>query len=70
MSSNDNNKTIHTAASVRCSRRGVTATGAKTPLNNLNRPSTRASKKLMILVDAITDGVTTTTRRKKPTNAF
>ncbi len=70
MSSNDNDKAIHTAASVRRSRRGVTATGANTPLNNPNRPSTRASKKSTILVDAITDEVTTTTHRKKPTNAF
>jgi hypothetical protein len=68
MSSNDNNKAIHTAASVRRSRRGVTATGAKTPLNNPNHPSTRASKKSMI--HATTDKVTTTTHHKKPTNAF
>jgi hypothetical protein len=50
MLSSDNNKAIHTAASVRCTRRGVTspvctATGAETPLNNPNCPSTRASKK-------------------------
>jgi hypothetical protein len=70
MSSNDNIKAIHTAASVRRSRRGVTATGAKTPLNNPNPPSTRVSKKLKILVVAITDKVTTATCRKKPTNAF
>ena len=70
MSSNDNDKSIHTAASVRRSRQGVTATGAKTPPNNPNCHSTRASKKLTILVDAITDKVTTTTHSKKPTNAF
>jgi hypothetical protein len=64
MSSNDNDKSIHTAASVRRSRRGVTATGAKTPLNNPNCHSTRASKKSMILVDAITEKVTTTTHSK------
>ncbi len=53
MSSNDNNAAIHTAASVRRTRRGVTppvstATGAETPLNNPNCPSTTASKKLTI----------------------
>jgi hypothetical protein len=46
---NDNNKAIHTAASVRHTRWGVTtpagtATGAETPLNNPNYPSTRAKK--------------------------
>jgi hypothetical protein len=70
MSSNDKVKSIHTAASVQRSRRGVTATGAKTRLNNPNHHSTRASKKSTILVDAITDKVTTTTDSKKPTNAF
>ncbi len=65
MSSNDNNKSIHTAASVRRSRWGVTATGAKTPLNNPNRHSTRASKKSTILGDAITEKVTTTTHSKE-----
>ncbi len=75
MSSNDNNKAIHTAASVRCTRRGVTppvftATGAETPLNNPNRPSTRASKKLTIHVDATTAKVTTTTHHKKATPAL
>ncbi len=72
MSSNDNNKAIHTAASVRCTRRGVTppvctATGAETLLNNPNCPSTRASKNLMVHVDATTAKVTTTTRSKKAT---
>jgi hypothetical protein len=75
MSSNDNDKAIHTAASVRCTRRGVTppvctATGAENPLNNLNCPSTRASKKLTIHVDATTAKVTTTTGRKKATPAL
>ncbi len=75
MSSNDNNKAIHTAASVQRTRRGVTppvctATGAETPLNNPNSPSTRASKKLTIHVDATTVKVTTTTRRKKATPAL
>ena len=75
MLSNDNNKAIHTTASVRCTRWGVTppvftATGAETSLNNPNRPSTRASKKLMIHVDATTAKVTTTTRRKKATPAL
>jgi hypothetical protein len=72
MSSNDNNKAIQTAASVRRSRRGVTpavctATGAETPLNNPNCPSTKASKKLTIHVDATTAKVTTTTLRNKAT---
>ncbi len=75
MLSNDNNKVIHTAASVRRTRRGVTppvcnATGAETPLNNPNCPSTRASKKSMIHVDTTTAKVTTTTRRKKATPAL
>jgi hypothetical protein len=75
MSSNDNNKAIHTAASVRRSRRGVTpavctATGAETPLNNPNRPSTRASKKSTIHVDVATDKVATTTCRNKATPAL
>ncbi len=56
-------------------RQGVTplvctATGAETPLNNPNHPSTRASKKLMIHVDATTAKVTTTTTRKKATPAL
>ena len=72
---NDNNKAIHTAASVRRSRRGVTpavctATGAETPLNNPNHPSTRASKKMMIHVDVATAKITTTTRRNKATRAL
>ncbi len=75
MSSNDNNKAIHTAASVQRTRRGVTppvftATGAETPLNNPNCPSTRASKKSTIHVDATTAEVTITTRRKKSTPAL
>jgi hypothetical protein len=74
MSSNDNDKAIHTAASVQRSRRGVTpavctATGAETPLNIPNCPSTRASKKSMIHVDVTTAKVTTTTRRNKATPA-
>jgi hypothetical protein len=74
MLSNDNNKANHTAASVRRSRQGVTpavctATGAETPLNNPNCPSTRASKKSMIHVDVATAKVTTTTRRNKVTPA-
>ena len=75
MLSNDNDKAVHTAASVRRTRRGVTppvciATGAETPLNNPNRPSTRASKKLTIHGDATTAKVTTTMRRKKATPAL
>jgi hypothetical protein len=75
MSSNDNDKTIHTAASVQRSRWGVTlavctATGAETPLNNPNRPSTRASKKLSFHVDVATAKVTTTTCRNKATPAL
>jgi hypothetical protein len=75
MSSNDNDKAIHTAASVRLTRQGVippvcTAAGAETPLNNPNCPSTRASKKLTIHVDATTAKVTTTTHRKKATPAL
>jgi hypothetical protein len=76
MSSNDNDKAIHTAATVRGSRQGgvtpavCTATGAETPLNNPNRPSTRASKKLTIHVDATTAKVTTTMRCKKVTPAL
>jgi hypothetical protein len=75
MPSNDNDKAIHTAASVRRTRRGVTppvctATGAETSLNNPNHPSTRASKKSMIHVDATTAEVNTTTCRKKATPAL
>jgi hypothetical protein len=75
MLSNDNNKAIHTAASVQCTRWGVTtpvgtATGAETPLNNPNRFSTRASKKLSIHSDATIAKVTTTTRPKKDTPAL
>ncbi len=75
MSSNDNDKAIHTAASVQRTRRGVTppvctATGAETPLNNSNCPSTRASKKSRIHVDATTAKVTTTTHRKMATLAL
>ncbi len=47
-----------------------TATGAETPLNNPNRPSTRASQKSTIHGDATTAKVTTTTRRKKATPAL
>jgi hypothetical protein len=72
---NDNNKAIHTAASMRRTRRDVappvdTVTGAETPLNNPNRPSTRASKKSTIHGDATTTKVTTTTRCKKATPAL
>jgi hypothetical protein len=75
MSSNDNNEAIHTAASVWRTRWGVTppvctATGAETILNNPNCPSTRASKKLTIHVDATTAKVATTTRHKKATPAL
>jgi hypothetical protein len=74
MSSNDNDKVIHTAASVWRTRQGVTpvstATGAKTPLNNPNPPSTRASKKSIIHVDATTAKVTTTMCHKKATPAL
>jgi hypothetical protein len=75
MSSNDNDKAIHIAASVRRSRRGVspavcTATGAETPLNNPNCPSTRASKKSKIHVDVATAKVTPTKRRNKATPAL
>jgi hypothetical protein len=75
MSSNDNDKAIHTAASMWCTRWGVTppvctATGAETPLNNPNCPSTRAPKKLTIHVDATTAKITTTTRCKKATPAL
>jgi hypothetical protein len=75
MLSNDNDKAIHTAASLRRTRWGVTppvctAVGAETPLNNPNPPSTRASKKLMIQVDVTTAKVTTTTRHKKATPAL
>jgi hypothetical protein len=60
---------------VRRTRWGVTtpvdtATGAETPLNNPNRPSTRASQKSTIHGDATTAKVTTTTRRKKATPAL
>jgi hypothetical protein len=73
--SNENDKAIHTAASVQRSRQGVTpavctATGVETPLNNPNRPSTRASKKLTNHVDAATAKVTTTTHRNKATPAL
>ncbi len=73
MLSNDNDKAIHTAASVRFTRVTPpvgTVTGAETPLNNSNCPSTRASKKLTILGDATAAKVTTTTRRKKATPAL
>jgi hypothetical protein len=75
MSSNDNNKAIHTAASVQRTRWDVTppvctATGAETPLNNPNRPSTRAFKKSTIHVDVTNAKVTTTTRRNKATPAL
>ncbi len=75
MLSNDNNKAIHIAASVRCSRWGVTpavctVTGAETPLNNPNCASTRASKKLTIHVDVATAKVTTTTCHNKATPAL
>jgi hypothetical protein len=75
MSSNDNNKAINTAASVQHTRRGVTppvgtATGAETPLNNPNCPSTKASKKMTIHGDATTAKVTTTTCRKISTPAL
>jgi hypothetical protein len=75
MLSNDNDKAIHTAASVRRSRQGITpavctAKGAETPLNNPNCPSTRASKKLMIHVDVATAKVTTTMRHNKATPAL
>jgi hypothetical protein len=70
MSSNDKDKVIHTAASVRYTRQGATATGAETPLNNPNRPSSRASKKLTIHGDATPAKVTTTTHRKKATPAL
>jgi hypothetical protein len=60
---------------VQRSRRGVTpavctATGAETPLNNSNCPSTKASKKSTIHVDVTTAKVTTTTRRNKATPAL
>jgi hypothetical protein len=75
MLSNDKDKAIHTAASVRRTRQGVTppvftATGAETLLNNPNCPSTRASKKMMIHVHATTAKVTTTMHRKKATPAL
>jgi hypothetical protein len=75
MLSNDNDKAIHTAASVRHTRQGVTppvgtATGAETPLNNPNCPSTRASKKLTIHGDATTAKITTTMHCKKATSAL
>jgi hypothetical protein len=74
MWSNYNDKAIHTAASVWRSRQGVTpvvyiAAGAETPLNNPNRPSTRASKNSTIHIDVATAKVTTTTRRNKATPA-
>jgi hypothetical protein len=75
MSSNDNDKAIHTAALVWRSRRGVTpavctATEAQTLLNNPNCPSTRASKKMTIHVDVATAKVTTTMRCNKATPAL
>jgi hypothetical protein len=75
MSSNDNDKAIHNGASVQRSRRDVTpavctVTGAETPLNNPNCPSTKASKKLTIHVDVATVKVTTTTRCNKATPAL
>jgi hypothetical protein len=75
MSSNDNDKAIHTAASLQCTRRGVTppvctAARANTPLNNPNCLSTRASKKSTIHVDATTAKVTMTTHHKKATPAL
>jgi hypothetical protein len=75
MLSNDNDKTIYTAASMRCTRRGVTppvctVAVADTPLNSPNCPSTRASKKMTIHVDATTAKVTITARRKKTTPAL
>jgi hypothetical protein len=75
MPSNDNDKATNIAASGRRTKRGVappvsTATGVETPLNNLNYPSTRASKKLTIHGDATTTKVTTTTHRKKSTRAL
>jgi hypothetical protein len=75
MSSINNDKAIHTAASVQRTRWGVTpavctATGAETPLSNPNCPSTKASKKSMIHVDVTTAKVTTTTHRNKATPAL
>jgi hypothetical protein len=75
MLSNDNNKAIHTAASVQRTRLGVippvsTVTGAETPLYNPNQPSTSASKKLTVHGDATTAKVTTTMCRKKATPAL
>jgi hypothetical protein len=75
MLSNGNDKAIHTAALVRCTRRGVTtpvgtATGAETPLNNPHCPSTRASNKSTIHGDTTTAKVTTTTCHKKATPAL
>jgi hypothetical protein len=75
MLSNDNDKAIHTAASLQHTRQGVTppvctAAGAETPLNNPNCPSTRASKKMAIHVDATTAKVTTTTHHKKANPAL
>jgi hypothetical protein len=75
MSSNDNDKAIHTAASVQHTRWGVTppvctTTGAETLLNNPKCLSTRESKKSTIHVDATTAEVTTTTRCKKSTPAL
>jgi hypothetical protein len=75
MSLIDNDKAIHTAASLQRTRRGVslpviTATVAETPLNNPNCPSTRASKKMTIHGDATTAKVTTTTHHKKATPAL
>jgi hypothetical protein len=75
MLSNYNNKATNCAASVRHTKQGVNppvvaTTGAETPLNNPNRPSTRAAKKLTIHCDAATTKVTTTTHRKKATHAL
>jgi hypothetical protein len=77
MSSNDKDKAINTAASVRRTRQGVTppvgtatGAGAETPLNNPICPSTRAFKKLTIHGDATTAKVTITTCRKKAAPAL
>jgi hypothetical protein len=75
MSSNDNHKATNTAASVQRTRRGITppvgtATGAETPLNNPNRPSTRVSKKSTIHDDATTTKATTTMCCKNATSAL
>ncbi len=66
MSSNDNDKAVHTAASVRRTRWGVTphvgtATRAETPLNYLNCPAPGFLNKPTIHGDATTAKVSTTT---------